>query len=137
MTRRSPRTRAIGCRGTTRPRSTGSPTRPHAPRELLRRRPHRDAACSLEARPTPTPGLLRLATHPWNRCLVRVFLVVLRRHATCEVAGVMPTLEHNAIVEMFRERPELAPEFLASLLHVDVPPHVSATVIESALDQLV
>jgi hypothetical protein len=49
----------------------------------------------------------------------------------------MPTLEHNAIVEMFRENPELAPHFLAILFHVDVPPHTSASVVESALDQLI
>ncbi len=49
----------------------------------------------------------------------------------------MPTLEHNAIVEMFRENPELAPHLLAILFHVDVPPHVSASVVESALDQLI
>jgi hypothetical protein len=48
----------------------------------------------------------------------------------------MPTLEHNAIVEMFRERPELAPRFLALLFHVDVPPHASVAVAESSLDQL-
>ena len=49
----------------------------------------------------------------------------------------MPTLEHNAIVEMFRETPELAPHFLAILFHVDVPPHASVAVVESALDQLI
>jgi len=49
----------------------------------------------------------------------------------------MPTLEHNAIVEMFRENPELAPHFLAILFHVDVPSHASAAVVESSLDQLV
>ena len=49
----------------------------------------------------------------------------------------MPTLEHNAIVEMFRENPDLAPHFLAILFHVDVPPHASAAVVESSLDQLI
>jgi hypothetical protein len=49
----------------------------------------------------------------------------------------MPSLEHNAIVEMFRENPELAPHLLATLFHVDVPPHASAAVIESSLDQLI
>ncbi|AGP38392.1 Yae1 family protein [Sorangium cellulosum] len=48
----------------------------------------------------------------------------------------MPTLEHNALVEMFREDPELAPRLLATLLHVEVPPHASAAVVESSLDQL-
>ncbi|WP_437603024.1 hypothetical protein WMF28_15485 [Sorangium sp. So ce590] len=48
----------------------------------------------------------------------------------------MPTLEHNGIVEMFRENPELAPHFMTTLFHVDVPPHASAAVVESSLDQL-
>ncbi|AUX23808.1 hypothetical protein SOCEGT47_043380 [Sorangium cellulosum] len=49
----------------------------------------------------------------------------------------MPTLEHNALVEMFRERPELAPHVLATLFHVEVPPHASVAVAESSLDQLI
>jgi hypothetical protein len=49
----------------------------------------------------------------------------------------MPTLEHNAIVEMFRESPELAPHLLATLFHVEVPAHATTRVGESALDQLV
>ncbi|WP_437536170.1 hypothetical protein WME79_15885 [Sorangium sp. So ce726] len=49
----------------------------------------------------------------------------------------MPTLEHNALVEMFRERPELAPHLLATLFHVEVPPHASVAVVESSLDQLI
>ncbi|WP_438003312.1 hypothetical protein WME89_31010 [Sorangium sp. So ce321] len=47
----------------------------------------------------------------------------------------MPTLEHNALVEMFREHPELAPRLLATLLHVEVPPHAAVAVVESSLDQ--
>jgi hypothetical protein len=49
----------------------------------------------------------------------------------------MPTFEHNALVEMFRENPELAPHFLALLFHVDVPPHASVGVVEASLDQLI
>ncbi|MGK4004003.1 hypothetical protein WMF31_15325 [Sorangium sp. So ce1036] len=49
----------------------------------------------------------------------------------------MPTLEHNALVEMFRGRPELAPHVLATLFHVEVPPHASVAVVESSLDQLI
>lgn len=48
----------------------------------------------------------------------------------------MPTLEHNGIVEMFRENPELAPHLISTLFHMDVPPHASAAVVESSLDQL-
>ncbi|WP_437742692.1 hypothetical protein WMF39_45420 [Sorangium sp. So ce1504] len=49
----------------------------------------------------------------------------------------MPTLEHNALVEMFREHPELAPHLLATLFHVEVPPHASVAVVESSLEQLI
>src|ERR1700679_3213827 len=49
----------------------------------------------------------------------------------------MPTLEHNAIVEMFHENPELAPHFVTSIFHVDVPEHASVAVVESSLDQLI
>ncbi|WP_437739989.1 hypothetical protein WMF39_30235 [Sorangium sp. So ce1504] len=49
----------------------------------------------------------------------------------------MPTLEHNALVEMFREHPELAPHWLATLFRLEVPPHTSVGVVESSLDQLI
>ena len=48
----------------------------------------------------------------------------------------MPSLEHNALVEMFRETPELAARMLAQVLRAPVPPHRSVTVVEAALDQL-
>ncbi len=49
----------------------------------------------------------------------------------------MPTLEHNVLVEMFRENPELAPHFLVTLFHLEIPPHASVAVVESSLDQLI
>jgi hypothetical protein len=49
----------------------------------------------------------------------------------------MPTLEHNGLIEMFRENPSLAPHFLGLLFHVDVPPHASVRVADTALDQLI
>ncbi len=49
----------------------------------------------------------------------------------------MPTLEHNAIVEMFRENPQLAPHVLSTIFHRDVPSHASVRVANSALDQLI
>jgi hypothetical protein len=48
----------------------------------------------------------------------------------------MPTLQHSALVEMFREQPALAPRFLADLFRLDVPPHAVAAVVESAIDQI-
>ena len=48
----------------------------------------------------------------------------------------MPSLEHNALVEMFRETPELAARLLAQILRAPVPPHRSVAVVEAALDQL-
>jgi Protein of unknown function (DUF4065) len=49
----------------------------------------------------------------------------------------MPTLEHNGLVEMFRENPSLAPHFLAIVFHKDVPPHAVVQVGDSSLDQLI
>jgi hypothetical protein len=49
----------------------------------------------------------------------------------------MPTLEHNGLIEMFRENPSLAPHYLALLFHIDVPPHASVRVADTALDQLI
>jgi len=48
----------------------------------------------------------------------------------------MPTVEHNGLVEMFRANPSLGPHFLATLFHVEVPPHASVSVVEASLDQL-
>ncbi len=49
----------------------------------------------------------------------------------------MPSLEHNGFVDMFRENPSLAPHFLATLLHLEVPSYASVAVVEAALDQLI
>jgi hypothetical protein len=49
----------------------------------------------------------------------------------------MPTLEHNGLIEMFRENPSLAPHFLSLLFHVEVPSHASVRVADTALDQLI
>jgi hypothetical protein len=49
----------------------------------------------------------------------------------------MPGIEHNGIVEMFRENPSLAPHFVATIFHKDVPPHATVRVGDSALDQLI
>ena len=46
-------------------------------------------------------------------------------------------LEHNVLVEMFRENPELAPRFLTTLFHLEVPLYASVAVVESSLDQLI
>lgn len=49
----------------------------------------------------------------------------------------MPTLEHNGIIEMFREEPSLAPHFVETLFHMKLPPYASAKVVESTLDQMI
>jgi hypothetical protein len=49
----------------------------------------------------------------------------------------MPTLEHNGLVEMFRENPSLAPHLIEKLFHIELPSHVSVKVIESSLDQMI
>jgi len=60
-----------------------------------------------------------------------------RRHDACVWPNVMPTLEHSALIEMFRENPELAVHILATVFHRDVPPHASVRVADSGLDQLI
>ena len=49
----------------------------------------------------------------------------------------MPTLEHNGLVEMFRENPNLAPHFLATLFGIEIPPYTTVSVVESSLDQMI
>jgi hypothetical protein len=49
----------------------------------------------------------------------------------------MPSVTHQALVELFRARPALAPEVLAEPLAVPVPAHTRAVVTEPVLDQLV
>jgi hypothetical protein len=49
----------------------------------------------------------------------------------------VPTLEHNGLVEMFRENPPLAAHFLGLLFHLEVPRHVATRVADATLDQLI
>ncbi|WP_437290856.1 hypothetical protein [Sorangium sp. So ce406] len=49
----------------------------------------------------------------------------------------MPTLEHNGLVDMFRENPSLAPHLLKLLFHLDLPPYTTVAVVEASLDQLI
>ncbi|XXT19436.1 hypothetical protein WME94_55355 [Sorangium sp. So ce429] len=49
----------------------------------------------------------------------------------------MPTLEHNGLVDMFRENPSLAPHFLETLFHLDLPPYATVAAVEASLDQLI
>ena len=59
------------------------------------------------------------------------------RYGMCQRPSVMPTLEHNVLIEMFRENPELAPRFLVTLFGIEVPLYASVAVVESSLDQLI
>ena len=49
----------------------------------------------------------------------------------------MPSLEHAALVEMFRTHPELIPQLLRNVLGVTVPAYQSLSVSEAVLDQMV
>ncbi len=49
----------------------------------------------------------------------------------------MPTLEHNGLIEMFREKPDLAPHLLSKLFGLAIPAYATVAVVESALDQMV
>lgn len=44
----------------------------------------------------------------------------------------MPSLEHEALVDMFRDRPTLIVDLLRAL-DVDVPPHATITIVDSSL----
>ena len=48
----------------------------------------------------------------------------------------MPTLEHDGIVDMFRDNPSLAPHLIEKLFHLTLPAHASVKVAESSLDQM-
>ena len=48
----------------------------------------------------------------------------------------MPTLEHQGIVEMFRDKPSLAPHLIEKLFPIKLPSHASVKVAESSLDQM-
>lgn len=48
----------------------------------------------------------------------------------------MPTLEHNALIDMFRENPSVAPHLIEKLFHLKLPSHASVKVVESSLDQM-
>ncbi|AKT40853.1 hypothetical protein [Chondromyces crocatus] len=47
-----------------------------------------------------------------------------------------PSLQHSALVQIFRDRPELLPRLLREPLGVHVPHRARVTVVESTLDQL-
>jgi hypothetical protein len=49
----------------------------------------------------------------------------------------MPSLLHEGIIALVRERPELAAELLRELLHVDVPEFTEARLAEASLNDIV
>ncbi|MBK9261318.1 MAG: hypothetical protein IPM54_16130 [Polyangiaceae bacterium] len=48
----------------------------------------------------------------------------------------MPSLEHDGIVELFRDNPELGPHILARLFNLPLPAHSQVRVADSSLGQL-
>ena len=52
------------------------------------------------------------------------------------LAGGMPSLEHAALVEMFRTNPRLLPYLLREVFHMPVPEALTITIAEAALDQV-
>ncbi|HET9958203.1 MAG TPA: hypothetical protein VFQ61_27100 [Polyangiaceae bacterium] len=48
----------------------------------------------------------------------------------------MPSLLHEGIIELIRDRPEVAPKLLSELLHVEVPQFSEARLAEANLTQL-
>lgn len=49
----------------------------------------------------------------------------------------MPSLEHNGLVELFRDNPSLAPHLVEQLFSIELPRYATVAVVEAALDQLV
>jgi hypothetical protein len=49
---------------------------------------------------------------------------------------VMPSFDHEALLELFRRRPALAPELLRDALHVPMPPHEHVEVGDSSLAEI-
>ena len=48
----------------------------------------------------------------------------------------MPSVLHMALVQLFRNRPELAPELIGRALHVEVPDFVEARIEDASFDDL-
>ncbi len=48
----------------------------------------------------------------------------------------MPTLEHEALVSLFRENPRIAPHFVHTLFGVAIPEYATVAVSESSLDEM-
>lgn len=49
----------------------------------------------------------------------------------------MPSLEHNGLVDLFRNNPDLGAHLLTVAFGIPVPPHSKTTVVEATLDQLI
>ena len=49
----------------------------------------------------------------------------------------MPSLSHEALLLLFRNRPELAPELLRDALHVSLPPYAEARIESAELTDVV
>jgi hypothetical protein len=48
----------------------------------------------------------------------------------------MPSLEHDGVVELFRDKPELGPYLLERIFHLPVPAHTQVRIADSSLGQL-
>jgi hypothetical protein len=49
----------------------------------------------------------------------------------------MPTLAHDGVIELFRDKPDFALRLLEQIFHLTTPPHVEVRVADSSLNQLV
>jgi hypothetical protein len=48
----------------------------------------------------------------------------------------MPSIEHQALVDLFRQNPDLAPRLLEQVFQIPIPPRCSVAIVEASLDQL-
>lgn len=49
----------------------------------------------------------------------------------------MPTLEHDGVVELFRDNPALALRLLKDIFHIPVPAHATIRVADASLGQMI
>lgn len=67
--------------------------------------------------------------------LVDHFLALLRLHAL--LSAPMPSLLHEGLIALIREKPEFAADLLREILHVDVPRFTEARLAEANLTELI
>jgi hypothetical protein len=116
-------------------RARRSPEPPRAPRRpRLDARPPPDASASAFALALPTESTGdcrgRAEHRDGERSVRRLWREVV-------ASAAMPSLLHEGLLALIRDRPEFAAELLREVLHVNVPEFTRARITEAALNELV